>query len=98
MVINDEKEKNQSTSLDGARSKSLGASKKTLKGTIVSDKMAKTVVVEVKRFVKHPKYGKYLNLSKRYKVHDESGKAKLGDLVTIRECRPLSKDKHFKIV
>ncbi|MFA5001026.1 MAG: 30S ribosomal protein S17 [Candidatus Paceibacterota bacterium] len=73
-------------------------SRKILKGTVVSDKMAKTVVVEVKRFVKHPKYGKYFNLSKKYKAHDEMGKAKLGDEVTIRECRPLSKDKHFEVV
>ena len=72
--------------------------KKTLKGIVVSDKMAKTVVVEVKRFIKHPKYGKYLNRSKKYKVHDETGQVKLGDEVTIRECRPLSKDKHFEVV
>ncbi len=73
-------------------------SRKTLKGTVVSDKMAKTVVVEVKRFIKHPKYGKYFNLSKKYKVHDEQGKAKMGDEVMIRECRPLSKDKHFEVI
>jgi small subunit ribosomal protein S17 len=71
---------------------------KTLKGTVVSDKMAKTVVVEVKRFIKHPKYGKYFSLSKKYKVHDENGKAKMGDEVEIRECRPLSKDKHFEVI
>jgi small subunit ribosomal protein S17 len=76
----------------------LETSKKVLKGTVVSDKMAKTVVVEVKRFVKHPKYGKYFNLSKKYKAHDEDGKAKTGDEVTIRECRPLSKDKHFEVI
>ena len=73
-------------------------SKKTLKGIVVSDKMAKTVVVEVKRFIKHPKYGKYFNVSKKYKAHDEAGQAKIGDEVTIRECRPLSKDKHFEVV
>ncbi|MCX6712216.1 MAG: 30S ribosomal protein S17 [Candidatus Vogelbacteria bacterium] len=72
--------------------------KKVLKGTVVSDKMAKTVVVEVKRFVKHPKYGKFFNLSKKFKVHDEAGKAKMGDEVMIRECRPLSKDKHFEVI
>ena len=74
------------------------SSKKVLKGTVVSDKMAKTVTVEVKRFIKHPKYGKYFNLSKKYKAHDETGKAKMGDEVTIRECRPLSKDKHFEVI
>lgn len=72
--------------------------KKILKGKVVSDKMAKTVVVEVKRFIKHPKYGKYFNLSKKYKAHNEAGKAKLGDEVMIRECRPVSKDKHFEVI
>ena len=72
--------------------------KKILKGIVVSDKMLKTVVVEIKRFVKHPKYGKYFNLSKKYKAHDEEGKAKMGDEVMIRECRPLSKDKHFEVI
>ena len=72
--------------------------KKVLKGKVVSDKMAKTVVVEVKRFVKHPKYGKFYNISKRYKAHDEESKAKLGDEVEIRECRPISKDKHFEVI
>lgn len=73
-------------------------SKKVLKGKVVSDKMAKTVVVEVKRFVKHPKYGKFFNISKRYKAHDPESKAKLGDEVTICECRPISKDKHFEVI
>ena len=73
------------------------ATKKTLQGTVVSDKMMKTVVVSVKRFVKHPKYGKFLSRSKKYKAHNEMG-AKTGDTVTIEECRPLSKDKQFKVV
>lgn len=72
--------------------------KKVLKGKVVSDKMDKTVVVEIKRFVKHPKYGKFYNISKRYKAHDEENKAKLGDEVEIRECRPMSKDKHFEVI
>lgn len=72
--------------------------KKVLKGKVVSDKMAKTVVVEIKRFVKHPKYGKFFNLSKRHKAHDPENKAKLGDEVEIRECRPMSKDKHFEVI
>lgn len=70
---------------------------KRLEGVVVSDKMTKTVVVEVKRFVKHPKYGKFIRHSKKYKAHDEAGH-KVGDLVTIEECRPLSKDKHFKVI
>ncbi len=72
--------------------------KKTLKGTIVSDKMSQTVVVEVKRFIKHSKYGKYFSRSKKYKAHDQGNKTKVGDEVIIRECRPLSKDKHFEVV
>lgn len=72
--------------------------KKVLKGKVVSDKMDKTVVVEIKRFVKHPKYGKYFNLSKRHKAHDPENKAKIGDEVEIRECRPMSKDKHFEVI
>lgn len=71
---------------------------KVLKGVVVSDKMAKTVVVEVKRFVKHPKYGKYYNVSKNYKAHDPEGRAKLGEEVEIRECRPISKDKNFELI
>ena len=70
---------------------------KTLQGVVVSDKMDKTIVVEVKRFVKHPKYKKYYNVTKKYKAHDEKNEKKIGDAVTIRETRPLSKDKHFTI-
>ncbi len=72
--------------------------KKILKGTVVSDKMDKTVVVSVTRFVKHPKYHKYLKISKKYKAHDEDNGAKVGDSVSIVESRPLSKDKHFVVV
>jgi small subunit ribosomal protein S17 len=70
---------------------------KILKGTIISDKMDKTAVVEVQRFFKHPKYKKYIKRSKRYKVHDEKNEYKTGDKVVIQECRPLSKEKRWKI-
>jgi len=69
--------------------------KKTLKGVVVSDKMNKTIVVKVSRYVKHPKYGKFLNINKKYKAHDEENKYKVGDSVFIEETRPLSKDKKF---
>lgn len=72
--------------------------KKTLKGIVVSDKMSKTIVVMVNRLVKHPKYGKYMKVSKRYKAHDETNAHKVGDKVIIEECRPISKDKHFKVI
>jgi small subunit ribosomal protein S17 len=71
--------------------------RKKMEGVVVSDKMQKTVTVSVTRFVKHPKYKKYLKISKKYKAHDEAGH-KVGDKVTIEETRPISKDKHFKVV
>ncbi len=71
---------------------------KKLNGIVVSDKMAKTVVVLVRRYVKHGKYGKYSSIEKRYKAHDENGQFKKGDRVVIGECRPLSKEKRFKVL
>jgi small subunit ribosomal protein S17 len=70
----------------------------TLSGIIVSDKMDKTVVVSVSRFVKHPKYGKFYKINKKYKAHDEENKYKTGDKVEIVETKPISKDKRFKVV
>ncbi len=70
---------------------------KKTKGVVVSDKMAKTIVVEVGRYVKHPLYGKYIKKSKRYKVHDEKNEYKVGDKVLIEETKPISKDKHWKV-
>jgi len=70
----------------------------TLKGVVVSDKMQKTVVVSVSRFIKHPLYGKFYKVSKKYKAHDEENKSKIGDNVEIVETKPISKDKHFKVV
>jgi len=72
--------------------------RKRFEGVVVSDKMDKTVVVEVRRFVKHPKYQKYMNFAKKYKAHDEDNAYKTGDKVTIEETRPISKDKTFKVV
>lgn len=69
-----------------------------LKGVVISDKMDKTVVVSVSRFVKHPKYGKYYKVNKKYKAHDEANACKAGDKVEIVSTKPLSKDKHFKVV
>ncbi len=72
--------------------------KKTLSGVVVSDKMQKTVVVKVDRYVKHPKYQKYYTISKKYKAHDEKNEYKIGDKVEIQETNPISKDKKFKVV
>ncbi len=69
-----------------------------LSGTVVKAAMQKTVTVQVSRLVKHPKYQKYQTLSKKYKVHDENGVAKVGDKVQIVETKPISKDKHFTLV
>ncbi|MEK7169798.1 MAG: 30S ribosomal protein S17 [Patescibacteria group bacterium] len=71
---------------------------KTLQGTVVSTKMKDTIVVEVTRFVAHPKYRKYLKHTTRFKAQDVGNTKKEGEKVTIVECRPISKDKHFKIV
>ena len=69
----------------------------TLSGVVTSDKMKDTVVVVVERFVKMPKYGKFVQHRKKYKVHDEGNKAKIGDKVVIEATRPISKHKFFKI-
>ncbi len=72
--------------------------KKELRGKVVSDKMQDTVVVAVSRYVKHPKYKKYMKKTAKFSVHNPGNKAKEGDMVTIRSCRPLSRTKHFEIV
>jgi len=69
-----------------------------LQGVITSDKMDKTIVVSVSRFIKHPKYGKFYKINKKYKVHDEENKCKIGDKVKIIETKPISKDKHFRVI
>lgn len=71
---------------------------KVLSGRVVSAKMKDTIVVSVDRFVKHPKYAKYVQITKRYKAHDAGNTKKLGDAVEIAECRPISKDKHFRVL
>jgi len=70
---------------------------KILKGIVVSDKTDKTVIVSVTRYKEHPKYKKRYKISKRYKAHDEENKCKVGDEVTIQECKPISKDKKWRI-
>lgn len=68
------------------------------KGVVVSDKMAKTVVVAVDSFKTHPKYKKKYKSTKKYKAHDEAGKYKIGDTIEIIPCKPMSKDKRYKVV
>jgi small subunit ribosomal protein S17 len=69
-----------------------------LEGVVTSAKMQATVVVRVDRRVAHEKYGKYFTISKKFKVHNPDGKAKLGDTIEFEECRPLSRDKRWRYV
>ncbi len=69
--------------------------RKTMSGRVVSDKMDKTVVVEIERFKRHRLYHKVTRVVKRYKAHDEENACRIGDLVRIIESRPLSKEKHW---
>ncbi len=72
--------------------------KKRLQGVVISNKMQKTVVVEVKRVKEHPKYRKRYEITKHYKAHNEQKEIKEGDKVVIEECRPISKEKKWKVV
>ena len=70
----------------------------SLQGVVVSDKMNKTIVVEVETHKRHPKYAKRIKYSNKYYAHDENNEAKVGDVVTIMGCRPLSALKRFRLV
>jgi small subunit ribosomal protein S17 len=77
--------------------KSVAKLKRTLTGTITSDKMDKTVTVLVERKVKHPLLGKIIRVSKKYHAHDEENAYKTGDVVIIEECRPIAKTKSWRV-
>ena len=68
---------------------------RTVQGKVVSDKMDKSFVVAIERTVKHPLYGKFIRRTTKLHVHDENNEAKLGDVVEIKECRPVQKQKHI---
>lgn len=72
--------------------------KRILQGTVVSNKSDKTIVVLIERRVKHPAFGKFVRLSKKFKAHDKDNTAQIGDMVRIRECRPISKHKSWELV
>jgi small subunit ribosomal protein S17 len=72
--------------------------RRVLQGTVVSDKPHKTVIVAVERRFKHPVYKKFIRRTKRYAAHDEANACKAGDIVFIRECRPISKTKRWEVV
>lgn len=71
---------------------------RTLTGRVVSNKMNKTIAVEVERLVKHPRYGKYIRRTTKLLAHDENNESRQGDTVTIAECRPLSRSKSWRLV
>ncbi len=72
--------------------------RKIREGTVVSDKMNKTVVVAVESLVRHPIYGRTMRRTKRFKAHDEENECRTGDVVRIEETRPLSKEKHWRVI
>lgn len=72
--------------------------RKTRTGVVVSDKMDKTIVVEIRTRVKHPLYGKIMNRTEKFKAHDENNECGIGDTVRVMETRPLSKDKRWRLV
>lgn len=71
---------------------------RVIQGTVVSDKMQKTVVVSVERKKKHRLYHKVVTVTERYKAHDDHDSCKLGDIVRIEECRPMSRDKRWRVI
>ncbi len=71
--------------------------RKEFTGTVISDKMMKTVIVKIMHHSKHPKYGRIMKRYNKFKAHDENNSAKIGDTVRIEETRPISKDKRFRV-
>lgn len=73
-------------------------SRKVIIGKVVSNKMEKTIVVAVERKVMHPKYGKFIKMTSKFKAHDEKNECGMNDIVKVMETRPLSKDKRWRLV
>lgn len=88
-------EQTRASAGEGASSRN---GRRTLWGTVISDRMEKTITVRVERRMQHPKYGKYIRKHKAYHAHDEQGDAHVGDTVEIVETRPLSKTKRFRLL
>ncbi|QIZ78465.1 30S ribosomal protein S17 [Ferrimonas lipolytica] len=76
----------------------MSDTKRTLQGRVISDKMDKSITVAIERKVKHPIYGKFMNRTTKVHAHDETNQCGIGDLVEIKECRPLSKTKSWMLV
>jgi len=75
-----------------------GRGARTLTGRVVSNKMQKTIAVEIERLIRHPTYGKYVRRTTKLLAHDESGVSREGDLVTITPCRPMSRRKSWRLL
>jgi small subunit ribosomal protein S17 len=71
--------------------------RRTLQGVVVSDKMDKTVVIKIERLTRHPLYGKVSKRARTFKAHDETNECHVGDVVAIAECRPISRDKSWRV-
>ena len=84
------------TNTPAAAEEAKGA--RTLTGRVVSDKMQKTIAVEIERLIKHPMYGKYVRRTTKLLAHDENGESHVGDLVIITPCRPFSRRKSWRLV
>jgi small subunit ribosomal protein S17 len=78
--------------------KKITKKQKVLQGVVVSDKMKDTIVVRVERYVKHPKYEKFIKRQKKFKAHDVGNTKRIGEKVSIAETKPISKDKHFIVI
>jgi small subunit ribosomal protein S17 len=76
----------------------VAKTQRTVVGRVISDKMDKTVSVAIERVIRHPVYGKYIRRTNKVMAHDEANECKSGDRVAIRECRPLSKNKAWRVV
>ena len=72
--------------------------RRVIQGIVVSDKMDKTVIVEVERLVMHSLYKKFIRRSKKYSAHDENNACEVGEVVSIRECKPISKNKRWEVL
>ena len=83
---------------ESKRDKAGARSEKTLTGRVVSNKMQKTIAVEIERLVRHPEYGKFIRRTTKLLAHDENSESKEGDLVSITPCRPLSRRKSWRLV
>lgn len=76
----------------------MAKTKRKFQGKVVSDKMEKTIIVEVERIKRHPKYKKRYRIHRKFKVHDEKNEAKIDNVVIFEECRPISKEKRWRLI